>query len=232
MSQDTSEPAGPNHKLSMEIRNDTESIVVVGGGGHAKVVISILRKLGRYQILGYTDPKNNGVVAGVPYLGPDSKLNGMAVGSKQLNVVLALGQIGRGEQRFKLWTRLGSSALSFPMIISPSAIVNEEVSGGEGAAVMDGAVINPGATIGLGAIVNTHSTVEHDVVLEDWVHVAPGATICGGVTVGRFSMIGAGATVIEGIKIAPGCMIGAGSTVVRDIVEGGVYVGTPARRIK
>lgn len=209
-----------------------DPIVVVGGGGHAKVVISILRKLKCYRILGYTDPKDNGVVLGVPYLGLDGALATLAVGPDKLGIALALGQIGLGEQRFKLWTRLATPALCFPFIVSPGAVVNEGVSGGEGVVVMDGAVINTGATIGRGAIVNTNGTVEHDVVLEDWVHVAPGATISGGVTVGRFSMIGAGATVIEGIKIAAGCMIGAGATVVRDLAEAGVYVGTPARRIK
>jgi acetyltransferase-like isoleucine patch superfamily enzyme len=97
---------------------------------------------------------------------------------------------------------------------------------------MDGSVINIGATLGRGAIVNTNSTIEHDVELADWVHVAPGATVSGGVTVGRFSMIGAGATVIEGIKIAARCMVGAGATVVDDLTEPGVYVGSPARRIR
>jgi sugar O-acyltransferase (sialic acid O-acetyltransferase NeuD family) len=207
-------------------------IVVVGGGGHAKVVISILRKLKRHRILGYTDLQDNGAVAGAPYLGSDRELVALAVGRKKLNAVLALGQVGLGEPRYELWTRLHSLALSFPLIVSPDAIVNEGVSGGEGAVVMDGAVINSGTTIGRGAIVNTNSTIEHDVVLEDWVHVAPGATISGGVTVGRFSMIGAGATVIEGIKIADCCMVGAGATVVHDLTERGVYVGSPARRIK
>lgn len=78
---------------------------------------------------------------------------------------------------------------------------------------------------------NTNSVVEHDVVLDDWVHVAPGATICGGVTVGRFSMIGAGATIIEGRQIAADCVVGAGATVIEDLTEPGVYVGCPARRI-
>jgi UDP-perosamine 4-acetyltransferase len=209
-----------------------DAIVVVGGGGHAKVVISILRKLKRYRILGYTDLKDSGAVAGAPYLGSDRELVALAVGPKKLNAVLALGQVGLGEQRYELWTRLYLPALFFPLIVSPDAIVNEGVSGGEGAVVMDGAVINSGATIGRGAIVNTNSTIEHDVALADWVHVAPGATISGGVTVGRFSMIGAGATVIEGIKIAAGCMVGAGATVVHDLTERGVYVGSPARRIK
>ena len=207
-------------------------IVVVGGGGHATVVISILRKLERYRILGYTDLKDNGSLLEAPYLGSDSELRALAAGNEKLNAVLALGQVGLGELRYKLWTRLQSPSLSFPLIVSPDAIVNEGTSGGEGAVVMDGAVINSGASIGRGVIVNTNCTIEHDVVLADWVHVAPGATISGHVTVGFFSMIGAGATVIEGINIAAGCMVGAGATVVRDLTEQGVYVGSPARRIK
>ena len=207
-------------------------IVVVGGGGHAKVVISILRKLDRHRILGYTDQTDNGVLAGVPYLGSDHELAALAGGPKELDVVVAVGQVGLGELRYELWRRVRSPLLSFPLVVSPDAILNEAVSGGEGAVVMDGAVIGSGATIGRGAIVNTHSTIEHDVVLDDWVHVAPGATICGDVTVGRFSLIGAGATVIEGRAIAAGCIVGAGSTVVHDLKEPGVYVGSPARRIK
>ena len=209
-----------------------DAIVVIGGGGHAKVVISILRKLKRYHILGYTDLQDHRAVLEAPYLGSDRELAALVAGTKELNGALAVGQVGLGEKRYELWTRLHSPALSFPLIISPDAIVNEGVSGGEGAVVMDGAVINSGATIGRGAIVNTNSTVEHDAVLADWVHVAPGATISGGVAVGQFSMIGAGATVIEGIKIAAGCMVGAGAVVVHDLTERGVYVGSPARRIK
>jgi sugar O-acyltransferase (sialic acid O-acetyltransferase NeuD family) len=207
-------------------------IVVVGGGGHAKVVISILRKLGRHRILGYTDLKDNGALAGVPHLGSDHELAALAAASEALNVVVALGQVGLGERRHQLWMRVRSPALSFPSIVSPDAIVNEGVSVGEGVVVMDGAVISSGATIGRGAIVNTNSTIEHGVVLADWVHVASGATICGDVAVGCFSMIGAGATVIEGTEIVAGCIVGAGATVVNDLTEPGVYVGSPARRIK
>jgi sugar O-acyltransferase (sialic acid O-acetyltransferase NeuD family) len=209
-----------------------DAIVVVGGGGHAKVVVSILRKLDRHCILGYTDPRDNGKLLGAPYLGNDSDLAALVFRSKQLNAVLALGQVGLGKLRYELWLRLQSPILSFPLIASPDAVINEGVSGGEGAVVMDGAVINSGATIGRGAIVNTNSTIEHDVVLDEWVHVAPGATICGGVTIGRYSMVGAGATVIEGKKIVAGCIVGAGATVVSHLTESGIYVGSPARRIK
>jgi sugar O-acyltransferase (sialic acid O-acetyltransferase NeuD family) len=209
-----------------------DEIVVVGGGSHAKVVLSILRKLNHHCILGYTDLKDNGALLAASYLGSDGELAALTFGSRELKAVLALGQVGVGNSRYELWMRLNSLPLCFPFIVSPDAVVNEGVSGGEGAVVMDGAVINCGATVGRGAIVNTNSTVEHDVVLGDWVHVAPGATICGGVTVGSHSMIGAGATVIEGIQIATCCVVGAGATVVHDLTEHGVYVGNPARRIK
>lgn len=216
----------------LQSRQNADAIVIVGGGGHAKVVISILRKLERHRILGYTDLKDNGEPLGIPYLGSDRELVALASERKQLNAVVGVGQVGLGERRCELWMRLRSPTLFFPLIVSPDAVVNEGVSGGEGAVVMDGAVINSGAAIGRGAIVNTNSTIEHDVMLDDWVHIAPGATISGSATIGRFSMIGAGATVIEGIKIATGCMVGAGATVVRDLTEPGVYVGSPARRIK
>ncbi len=208
-----------------------QAIVVVGGGGHAKVVIGILRKLESYRILGYTDLIDRGTLLDASYLGSDCELEALISRSNELNAVLAVGQVGLGKSRSELWARFHPYALRFPFIVSPDAIVNEGVTGGEGAVVMDGAIVNSGATLGLGAIVNTHSTVEHDVVLSDWVHVAPGAILCGGVTVGSFSMIGAGATVIEGARIGTNCVVGAGATVVRDLTEPGVYVGSPARRI-
>jgi sugar O-acyltransferase (sialic acid O-acetyltransferase NeuD family) len=209
-----------------------EELVIVGGGGHSKVVISIVQKLAGYRILGYTDLKDNGAVIGIPFLGGDSELGLLATGGKELSAVIAVGQVGLGELRCELFERLSTLDLRFPAIVSPDAIVSKEASCGHGAVVMDGAVINAGASVGTGSIVNTNSTIEHDSVISDWVHVAPGATICGGVTIGRFSMVGAGATVIEGIEVASGCIIGAGATVVSSLTDPGVYVGCPARRVR
>lgn len=211
-----------------------EQIVVIGGGGHAKVVISILHKTHDYDVIGYTDHNDHGAVLGVPFLGSDHELNARASATKQLAAALGVGQVGLGETRRKIWLglRTGLPFLSFPRIVSPAAVVNEEAAIAEGAVIFDGAVINSGARIGCGAIVNTNSTVEHDVTLEDWVHVAPGATISGGVTIGQLSMIGAGAIVIEGINITSRCMVGAGAVVVSDLKEPGVYAGCPAKRLK
>jgi sugar O-acyltransferase (sialic acid O-acetyltransferase NeuD family) len=209
-----------------------EELVIVGGGGHSKVVISIIQKLADYRILGYTDLKDNGPVLGVQYLGSDVELALLAADRQKLCSVLAVGQVGLGKTRHDLFRRLRALNLCFPPIISPDAIVSEHAHCGEGTIVMDGAVINAGASVGTGSIVNTNSTIEHDSILSDWVHVAPGATICGGVKIGEFSMIGAGATVIEGVEITAGCVIGAGATVVRNIMEPGVYVGCPVRQLR
>jgi UDP-perosamine 4-acetyltransferase len=209
-----------------------EEIIVIGGGGHARVVIGILKKLKTYSIRGYTDSRDCGELLGVPYLGTDNEMLDLTSGAQFKNAVLAVGQIGTGKSRHDIWCRLVSQQLVFPKIISPNAIVNDDVTIDDGVVVMDGAIINTGAKLGVGVIANTHCTIEHDVTLADWVHIAPGATISGGVTVGRFSMIGAGATVIEGRNIPAETIIGAGATVVHDLVEPGVYVGTPACRIE
>ena len=209
-----------------------EEILVIGGGGHARVVISILKKLRSYSVRGYTDLQNYGELLGIPYLGNDDKLSISTVEPRLRNVVLAVGQVGLGKAREQIWRRLNSLQLTFPAIVSPDAIVNDDVTVGDAVVVMDGAIINTGAKLGIGVIANTHSTIEHDVRLGEWVHVAPGATLSGGVSVGPFSMIGAGATVIEGTSIAAETIVGAGTTVVKDLLEPGVYAGTPARRIK
>jgi UDP-perosamine 4-acetyltransferase len=217
---------------SGESHERISGIVVIGGGGHAKVVISILKKLKTYTILGYADRIDKGELSGARYLGTDSEIAGMVSRSEITNGVLGVGQIGSGKSRYEIWRRLCSKLLAFPKIISPDAIVNDGVIADDGVVVMDGAIINTGAWLGIGVIANTHCTIEHDVRLEDWVHVAPGATVSGGVTVGRFSMIGAGATVIEGKRIGAEIVVGAGATVVSDLDEPGVYIGTPARRMK
>ena len=209
-----------------------EEIVIIGGGGHAKVLVSLLRKLNSYNILGYTDLADRGQLFGFKYLGADEILRERALVEKELNVAIGIGQIGLGRNRESAETRLRGLAMKFPCIVSPGAIVNEGVSLASGVSVMDGAVINSGASIGRGTILNSNCTVEHDVQVGEWVHVAPGSTISGGVIIGRYSMVGAGAVVIEGRRIGSDCIIGAGSTVIHDLTDPGTYVGSPARRIR
>ena len=207
------------------------SIVVVGGGGHAKVVISVLKKAS-YQVAGYTDRQDRGPLLGIPWLGGDGVLPGVLGTHPGCGAVIGVGKIDTARLRLALQDDIAGLGFDFPVIVSPHAMINEEVTLGAGTVVFDGVVVNSGAETGRGCILNTNSTVEHDCRLGDNVHIAPGVTLSGGVVVGRNTMIGTGATVIQSVSICEDCMIGAGSTVVRDITVPGTYVGSPARRIK
>jgi len=209
-----------------------DEIVVVGGGGHAKVLIGILRKLS-WHILGFTDPNPGvGSILGVPYLGDDDALRPLVAAHGHCRAVIGVGKTDTSSERMGLQSQIEALGFSLPVIISPTAVVNEEVEFGAGAAVFDAAVINSGTIIGPLCIVNTHSTVEHDCRLGDNVHVAPGVTLSGNVTIGDNCMVGAGSTVVHGMTICAGCLVGAGSAVVQDIRIPGTYAGNPAKRIR
>lgn len=207
-------------------------IVVVGGGGHAKVLISVLKKSSSYELIGYTDVRDSGELLGIPYLGTDSVLETLAETNVGCFAALGVGKVTVNEERMRLADRIVGLSFRLPEVISPHALVNEDVTIGDGTVVFDGAVINTGARIGRASIINTNSTVEHDCVIGDNVHLAPGANLSGGVSVGHNCMIGTGANVIQGIGICADCLIGAGTTVIKDITTSGVYVGNPAERIK
>jgi sugar O-acyltransferase (sialic acid O-acetyltransferase NeuD family) len=201
----------------------------VGGGGHAKVLISVLKKCG-YRVRGYTDREDRGCILGAPYLGRDDVL--AEVVRKCAHAVVGVGKIDASPLRLRLQAKLESLGFELPVICSPHAVVNEEVALGAGSAVFDGAVICSGASVGRACIINTSGTVEHDCRIGDNVHVAPGATLGGGVKIGANCMVGSGANVIESIEVCDGCLIGAGATVVKDISVRGTYVGTPARLVR
>jgi len=207
------------------------AIVVICGGGHAKVIISILKKLREYEIIGYTDKSDKGNILNVPYLGNDEILVELIREKKCTSAAIGLGSVTISEQRKKIMSYLESINYSMPSIMSPHAVVNEDVIVGKGTVVLDGAVINSGSRIGECVIINTNSSVDHDCVIDDYVHVAPGATLSGLVRIGRNTIIGTGASIIHNVSICENCYIGAGSTVISNITEPGTYAGNPVRKI-
>lgn len=207
------------------------SIVVIGGGGHAKVLISVLKKSG-LVIAGYTDWEDRGAILGVPYLGNDSMLTSIRENLPDCGAVIGIGKIDASRRRLALQNEIAALGFKFPVIVSPRAVLNEAVLLGAGTVLFDGVAVNSGAEIGAACILNTNSTVEHDCRLGDNVHIAPGVTLSGGVTIGDHTMIGAGATVIQSVSICEGCRIGAGSTVINGITVPGTYVGSPAKIIR
>jgi sugar O-acyltransferase (sialic acid O-acetyltransferase NeuD family) len=204
-------------------------LVVIGGGGHATVLIAVLRKLA-WEIIGYTDVKDEGCILSASWLGDDGALTEIAKMHAGCAVALGVGKVDASSHRMSLLARAMSRGFDAPVVASPDAVVNADTVLGGGTVVFDGAVVNSRTSIGRACIINTNSTVEHDCVLGDNVHVASGATVCGGVSIGRDCLIGAGATVVQGVHICDGCLVGAGSVVTRDLTAPGTYVGAPAGR--
>lgn len=205
-------------------------IIVIGGGGHAKVVIAMLHNLQAYEVAGYVDNVDKGVVCDSKWLGSDANLGDLVSGVGS-HAVLGIGHPSDAATRQRVYNMAVSYGFSFPVVNAADAVVYEDVKLAAGSVVMSGAVVQPGSKAGLCAIINTNATVDHDCILGDFVHIAPGAVLCGGVQCGSECLIGAGAVVLPGVKIASHCIIGAGAVVISDCVESGVYAGNPARRI-
>lgn len=207
-----------------------DKIIIVGGGGHSKVLINILYKLQNYDIVGYTDVENKGDILGVKYLGNDNILSDIIIREKKCFAAIGVGMVNINTERENIFNRVKSIGFEFPQIISPVSTINRDVIIGEGSVVFDGVVINPGTKIGKGCIINTNSTIEHDCIIEDFSQICPGATLSGGVRVGRHCLIGTGSSVKQYLKITDYCVIGVGSAVIKNCEKSGVYIGTPARK--
>jgi sugar O-acyltransferase (sialic acid O-acetyltransferase NeuD family) len=207
-------------------------LVLLGAGGHAKVLQAAARACGRH-ILGVCDPQlaRNGDTSwqGAPVLGDDDAL--MALDVTRIELLLGIGPLVGTNSRMVLHRRLAQSGFRFARLVHPSAWVADDAILAEGVQVMAGAVIQPGCTIGKHCVVNTGATVDHDCVLGDDVHVAPGATICGGARIGDGAFIAAGAVIGPGIALGSGAVIGAGAVVLDDVSAGSRVFGIwPPRR--
>lgn len=212
-------------------RNYLEKIIIIGGGGHAKVLISVIKKSSLFEIVGYVDIIDRGTILGVKNIGNDNILDEI-YSRGILKAAMGVGQVVVSLKRFEIIQKIKEIGFSFPIILSKDAIVNDAVSIEEGSQVFDGVVINSGTTIGTFSVINTNSTIEHDCIIGNFCHIASSAVLSGGVEIGSLSMIGSNAVVIQNKKICTNCMIGAGSVVTQNLTEEGVYVGNPARKIQ
>ncbi|MCM0246395.1 MULTISPECIES: acetyltransferase [Bacteroides] len=188
-----------------------------GASGHAKVIIDILRA-GHESIEALFDD-NVAVTSllGHPVLRP-SEVRGPLIVS-----------IGNNRIRKRIVDTL---SVEFGYAIHPLSIVSELADIGEGSVVMQGSIIQVCAQVGRHCIINTGASVDHECVIEDYVHISPHSTLCGNVSVGEGSWIGAGTTVIPGVKIGKWSVIGAGSVVTKDIPDHVLAAGNRCKIIK
>ena len=204
-------------------------VIVIGAGGHGRVVADALRAAGR-ELLGFTDAdstRQGTRLDGLLVLGGDEVLATHNVE----NVVLAngVGSIGVPTRRRAVHEALAADGWRFTTVLHPRATVSPHALLEEGAQVMAGAVVQPGAVIGVGSIVNTGALVDHDCVLGAHCHVAPGATLSGQVHLGAECHVGTGAVIVQGVRLGARTLVGAGAVVVSDYPGEVTLMGVPAR---
>ncbi len=206
-------------------------MVIVGAGGHARVLIEAVRSKGRWIVAALTDPVVKGEVLGVPVAGTDEVLPELRVQGIAAALV-GVGSVGRPMHRVRLFDRLVELEFTLPTVCNARADVSPTVELGDGTVVLAGTVINSQAVIGRNVIVNTGAVIEHDCRIGDHVHVAPGAVLGGGAVVEPEVHVGIGAVVLEGRTIGRGTVIGAGAVVHRNMPPNSLCVGVPAEPIR
>jgi sugar O-acyltransferase (sialic acid O-acetyltransferase NeuD family) len=209
-----------------------DNIVIIGSSGHAKVIIDIVEKEGKYRIGGLLDRyrKVGEQTLGYPILGQEEDLPRL-VNTHALGGVLIA--VGDNFIRSKLAVRVKEICpeLYFASAVHPRASIAKELVIGEGTVIMAGVAINPCCSIGRFCILNTNSSLDHDSIMEDFSSLAPRVTTGGNCRIGGYAAVGIGAVLIQGVHIGEHAVIGAGSTVMKHVESYTVAYGSPAKAI-
>lgn len=202
-----------------------KKLIVVGAGGHAKVVTDILLAEEFYDLVGYIDNNADAEYRGIGVIGNDADLKRIF----ESGVRCAFVAIGNNLLRKKLQTACKNIGFEIVNIISPRAWISPTVSIGEGNVIMTGAILHADAAIGDGCIINTNASVDHDCTIGSFTHVAPGTAISGYTTIGSNCFLGTGSRVIDKIKIGNNVVLGAGGVIIRNVRDNVKLVGVPAK---
>lgn len=194
-------------------------LLVIGAGGHAKVVVDAAREAG-FEIAGVLGrPGDPAEVLGIP----------VAMDGSAIDADVFIVAIGDNTARAAAFAAGLEAGLVPATVIHPSAILADEIEIGRGTFAAAGVVVNVHARIGENVILNTGCTVDHDCLIGDHAHLGPGANLCGGVTVGEGTLLGVGSCALPKATIGAWTTIGAGAAVTGAIGDGVTAVGVPAR---
>jgi len=206
-------------------------VVLIGAGGHGRVVLDILRAADVYRPVGFldADPQLTGQkVGGLPVLGQLNFLPKLKA-QKVKGVIISIGDNHPRRQYFR---KIADQGFDIVNAIHPSSQISATAKLGRNVVVAAGAVISTDARIGNSVIVNTSAVVDHECQIGEAVHICPSATLAGRVTVGDETFIGMGCNIIQCLKIGSHVVIGAGAVVIEDVPEGATVVGVPGRIIR
>ena len=205
-------------------------VIVLGSGGHAKVLIEALL-LQRREVLGYTDPDEaRKTVLGLSRLGDDQAI--LEYDPEKLRLVNGVGSIASTSSRKSLYDRFRMKGYRFQSVAHPSAAIASDARLEEGVQIMAGAVVQPGTSVGANTVINTGAVVDHDCEIGAHVHIAPGAVLSGNVRIAEGVHVGAGAIIIQGVVIGERSIIGAGTLVLKDVPSRVTLVGVPGKIIR
>lgn len=204
-------------------------LVVLGAGGHGRVVADAASRSARFDSIVFldNDPGRDTSETGFPIVGTCDELESITRPGDSCIV-----GIGDNEDRARLIRRIEELGLELAVVVDPSAAVSRGCHLEGGTVVLPQSAVNTGAFVGRGCIINTGATIDHDCRLGSFVHVSPGAHLGGNVVVGNRTWIGIGASVRHGIELGEDVMVGAGAAVVSDVESGATVVGVPARPIE
>ncbi|HGG9698490.1 TPA: NeuD/PglB/VioB family sugar acetyltransferase [Neisseria meningitidis] len=198
-------------------------LAVVGAGGHGKVVAELAAALGTYGEIVFLDDRVQGSVNGFPVIGTTLLLEN-SLSPEQFDIA-----VGNNRIRRQIAEKAAALGFALPVLIHPLAYVSPSATVGQGSVVMAQAVVQAGSVLKGGVIVNTAATVDHDCLLDAFVHISPGAHLSGNTRIGEESWIGTGACSRQQIRIGSRATIGAGAVVVRDVSDGMTVAGNPAK---
>jgi UDP-perosamine 4-acetyltransferase len=208
--------------------DDAQPVVVVGAGGHAKVVIELIVASAKYRIVGLVDNGRSGATRGIPVIGTDDDLPRL----RQSGIERAFVALGDNRRRLKIGRQLQKLGFEIINAISPSAVISPSARLGTGIAIMSAAVVNADCCIEDFAIINTGVIIDHDGQIGEASHIAPGCALAGTIKVGRLAFLGTGTSVIPGISIGEEAVVGAGACLISDVPPRMLAVGVPARVLK
>lgn len=211
-------------------------LIIIGGGGQARVIIDLVRCLDGYDVLGVLDDYARGTVAGfdeVPILGTLEDV-GLYVKTSKVPRIQFVTALGDNTTRRQVVERLVTEhgELAFSTLVHPGASVASNVTLGAGTVVAAAAVVQTCTTLGRHCIVNTSASLDHDNTLGDFASIAPGVVTGGGVTIGEQAFVGIGSVISHGISVGHNAMIAAGSLVVSDVADDAMVLGSPAKRVR
>jgi acetyltransferase EpsM len=208
----------------------SSSIILIGAGGHSKVIQDCIAAQGVYTIIGILDDRfEESFEENECIYGPLNHIDSI---TKLHQNVVCLVAIGNNSIRKQIVDKLqGLTSLSFGTVIHPSATVSPSAAIGEGTVVMPNVVVNADSKVGKHSILNSGCIVEHDNILGDFVHISPNVALTGSTTIGEGTHVGAGATTIPSTIIGDWVTVGAGAVVINQIPSGKTAVGVPAKII-